>query len=233
MCGRFGLTRSPWVLARKLGADPTGCDFTPRYNIAPTQRLLAVINEAAPALTKLRWGLVPAWSDGHDAVKLSTFNARIETAATARTYRNAFHERRCAIFADGYFEWRKDPDGGKTPLWITRVDEESLVFAGLWERWRSRSSDETVESCTIVTQPPNSFVERMHSRMPVALDVDQGREWLRPGARDTSELLEILTPTPAEIWTAHPVGRRVGSVRFDEPNLIAPAELSLPTPTLF
>ena len=166
-------------------------------------------------------------------MKLSTFNARIETAATARTYRSAFHERRCAILADGFFEWRKNPDGSKTPMWITRIDEEPFAFAGLWERWRSRSGDETVESCTIVTQPPNSFMESIHSRMPVALDVDQGRAWLEPGPRDSIDLLNILTPTPAELWKAHPVGRRVGNVRFDEPSIIEPVELALPAPTLF
>ena len=56
----------------------------PRFNIAPTQRVLAVVNEDPPALMRLRWGLVPPWSVTPDAGRLSTFNVRIETIATSR-----------------------------------------------------------------------------------------------------------------------------------------------------
>ncbi len=66
-------------------------------------------------------------------MKLSTFNARIETIAMSRLYREALHHRRCAIFADGCYEWHKEADGSKTPVWIYREDKEPFVFAGLRE----------------------------------------------------------------------------------------------------
>lgn len=75
-------------------------------------------------------------------MKLTTFNARIETIATSRTYAEALQQRRCAIFADGYYEWHKEADESKTPVWIYRKDREPFVFAGLWETWRSRELDE-------------------------------------------------------------------------------------------
>ncbi len=68
-------------------------------------------------------------SQGPKSMKLSTFNARIETIATSRVYRDALEKRRCAIFADGYFEWHKEPNGSKTPVWIFRKDEQPFVFA--------------------------------------------------------------------------------------------------------
>jgi len=123
-------------------------------------------------------------------------------------------------FADGYFEWHKEPDGSKTPVWIYRKDEQPFVFAGLWETWRAHDSDERIRSCTIITQPPNEFAERIHSRMPVVLSVNEARAWLEPGKREPSALLDLLAPTPASLWTAHDVDRRVGNVRYDDPALI-------------
>ncbi len=31
-----------------------------------------------------------------------------------------------------------------------------------------------------LTQPPNEFAERIYSRMPVILDVEEARAWLEP-----------------------------------------------------
>jgi len=175
MCDRFGLTRSPAKIAEKLCATYDEAGFQPHYNVAPTQAILAAINDDERTVSALRWGLVPWWSEGPKSMKLSTFNARIETIATSRVYREALEKRRCAIFADDYFEWHKEPDGSKMPVWIYRKDEQPFVFAGLWETWRAHDSDERIRSCTIITQPPNEFAGRIHSRMPVVLDVDEAR----------------------------------------------------------
>lgn len=234
MCARFTLRKPPWPLARRLGSKSVARALTSRFNIAPTQPVVAVLNDSDRTVEEVRWGFVPPHADHPSAVKLSTFNARIETIAKAPTYRDAFHLRRCAIFADGFYEWRADPDGGKTPLWIHRTDDEPFVFAGLWDVWHAPAGDETVTSATIVTQPANAFLSTIHPRMPVVLDVARAREWLAPGERDAASLFEILAPSPSEDWTANPVAPRVGNARFDDPALIAPvADTAVATPSLF
>jgi putative SOS response-associated peptidase YedK len=234
MCARFTLRKPPWPLAKTLGSKSVARSLRSRFNIAPTQPIVAVLNDADRSVEEVRWGLVPPHAEHPSAVKLSTFNARIETIAKAPTYRDAFHTRRCAIFADGFYEWRTDPDGGKTPLWIHRTDDEPFVFAGLWDVWTSPSGDETLTSATIVTQPANEFMATIHSRMPAVLDVEHAREWLAPGERDTESLLALLTPSPADWWTANPVAPRVGNARFDDGALIAPvADTARATPSLF
>jgi len=221
VCGRFGLTQSPRSIARLLGARLDEANFQPRYNIAPTQQLLSMVNDDQRSIGSFRWGLVPWWSEGPKAMKLSTFNARIETIATSRVYREALRERRCAIFADGYFEWFKEADGSKTPVWIYRKDRQPFVFAGLWETWRARDRSETLKSCTIITQPPNDFAKQIHSRMPVVLEVAETRKWLEPSNREPESVIELLSPSAASLWTAHDVDRRVGNVRYDDASLIA------------
>ncbi|HEV8021703.1 MAG TPA: SOS response-associated peptidase [Candidatus Lustribacter sp.] len=234
MCARFTLRKPPWPLARALGSKSVARTLSSRFNIAPTQPIVAAINDPDRTVAEVRWGLVPPHAEHPSAVRLSTFNARIETIAKAPTYRDAFHARRCAIFADGFYEWRADPDGGKTPLWIHRTDDEPFVFAGLWDVWQSPSGEETLTSATIVTQPANAFMGTIHPRMPVVLDVERARAWLAPGERETPELLELLVPSPPDWWTANPVAPRVGNARFDDPALIAAvADTALASPSLF
>jgi putative SOS response-associated peptidase YedK len=158
-----------------------------------------------------------------DAGRLSTFNARIETIATSRLYREPTRHRRCIILADGFYEWARDETGLKTPYWIHRRDGEPFGFAGLWERWTSRSLDEHVTSCTIVTAPANAFMAPVHDRMPVVLDDERGRAWLTHEPLDEGAALDILMPAEnASTWTMDEVSRRVGNVRNDDPSLVPP-----------
>jgi putative SOS response-associated peptidase YedK len=224
MCGRYGLTRAPDRLARLLKAAFIETGFRPRYNIAPTQPVPAILNTPERAVEDLRWGLVPYWSAGPQAMKLSTFNARIETIASAPSYKQPLKLRRCAILADGYYEWKREADGSKTPMWIYRRDGEPFAFAGLWDVWRPRDGGEPLRSCTIITQPPNRFAEAIHSRMPVVLDEANAEAWLMPEEQNAAELLERLPPSQSDLWAAHAVDRRVGNVRFDDAALTAPLE---------
>ncbi len=85
------------------------------------------------------------------------------------------------------------------PVYGSFSCRDPAVASGLWETWRARDSDERLQSCTIVTQPPNEFAERIRSRMPVVLDTDEARAWLDPGKREPGALLKILAPTPASL----------------------------------
>src|SRR4051812_12903308 len=143
MCGRFTLT----VPARKIqealgffdGLDP---DLAPRYNVAPTQNILALRQTEAdkpPAYCKLRWGLVPFWADD---LKIGSrlLNARADGVAAQPPSRPAYRRRRCLIPADGFYEWQTAPSEGKKkppkqPYHIRFKDRRPHAFAGLWETW--------------------------------------------------------------------------------------------------
>ena len=75
-------------------------DLAPRYNIAPTQTVLAIgLDKAGRRNTAtFRWGLVPRWAAD---VKLVPINARSETAAAKPMFAEALRQRRCLIPADG------------------------------------------------------------------------------------------------------------------------------------
>jgi putative SOS response-associated peptidase YedK len=84
-------------------------DWTPRYNIAPTQPVPVIRqNPKGPRreLSLLRWGLIPSWAKD-SSIGAQTINARSETAATKPAFRDPLTNRRCLIPADGFYEWQR------------------------------------------------------------------------------------------------------------------------------
>jgi putative SOS response-associated peptidase YedK len=220
MCGRFVQYSHPEVYASQFNLD-TLCEASPRYNVAPTQSVLAIRrgDEDKLALVRLRWGLLPAWSKGPDS-RYSMINARAETVDTKPAYRNAFKHRRCLIPAEGFYEWKAGKDG-KTPFLIRKENDEPFAMAGLWERWHG-GERKTIESCSIIVTDANGLVKEIHDRMPVILGPEDYTAWLDPDNRDADALRALLKPVDPAQWTMHLVSRHVNSPRNDGPDLLEP-----------
>lgn len=230
MCGRYTLANpDPARLKIRFGlSESVEIGEEPRFNIAPTDPVLAV-RELADGrdLGKLRWGLVPGkWATVRKGRPL--INARAETLTSQAAFRDSFRERRCLIPADGFYEWRRD-EHGKVPIWFHRPGDELFAFAGIWARYQPHGAGEAITSCAIVTCPPNELMRPIHDRMPVILDPEQEASWLDPDA-SPDELLRILVPPPDETLELREVGDLVNSVREDGPALIEPRA---PTEALF
>src|SRR5437867_633893 len=107
MCGRFTLTASYENLQEIFPLFDL-LQAQPRYNIAPTQQVLAVRQDenVRPRAHWLRWGLIPSWAK-EKKIGASLINARADTVANKPAFRSAFKRRRCLILADGFYEWRK------------------------------------------------------------------------------------------------------------------------------
>ena len=131
MCGRFTL-RSPAASIASLFDGLDVPEWSPRYNLAPTQGVPTVrYRKGKPIFAPLRWGLVPAWAK-ELSIGTRMINARSETVDSKPAFRDAFQQRRCLVVADGFFEWKK-VGRKKYPFYITRVDERPFCMAGLWE----------------------------------------------------------------------------------------------------
>jgi putative SOS response-associated peptidase YedK len=222
MCGRYTLANpDPKKLAHRFGVDDRELEFDerPRFNIAPTDSVLAVRGDerGRRQFGKLRWGLAPGhWALGRSGRPL--INARAETIATQPAYRESFHHRRCLIPADGFYEWQRRQTG-KQPIWIARGDEEPFAFAGIWAELDRKEG--TLLSCAIATCPPNELMRPIHDRMPVILPADAEASWLDPEA-DPEALRALLAPYPGTDLATREVGDAVNDVRNDGPELLEP-----------
>ena len=220
MCGRFSLGVSTTTLAQQFNlADLPS--WVPRYKITPTQEVLTILKmpDAPERQARLlRWGLVPPWAEG-PAVGSRMINARAETVATKPAYRRAFKERRCLVLADGFYEWIETGPKQKQPYLIRMLDQQPFAFAGLWERWHDNERGDTIESCTIITCPPNAVCAPIHDRMPAILAKENYAAWLGETAATPEELKASLKPCPEEGMEAVKVSTKVNQSKIDAPEV--------------
>ncbi len=209
MCGRYTLQTPLPDLAEIFGADVSMADPGPRFNIAPTETVVTLRGfEDGRKLTGLRWGLIPSWSRGPADLPLM-INARSESLKAKPAFRDLLADRRCAVLADGFFEWRTE-HGVRQPYLVRRRDHAPLAFAALWDRWGE------TESCAIVTTGADPLLLPLHDRMPVVLSGDELTAWVDPGERTEKRVREVLGACPPDLLEALPVTPRVNRVGEDD-----------------
>jgi len=218
MCGRFTLKTPSASLAEHF-LLPGIPQLSARFNIAPTQLVLCIRSVSPDSVTReaatLRWGLIPSWAKD-PSVGARMINARSETAAEKPAFRHAYKSQRCIIPADGFYEWQKTAARTKQPWYIHREDAQVIGFAGLWDSWSSKESDESIQSCTILTTQANDDLRELHERMPVILPEENYDAWLSLAA-SPGQLQSLMQPMQDGILTCYPVDKLVNKVANDVP----------------
>jgi putative SOS response-associated peptidase YedK len=224
MCGRFALTERPGDLAKFFAVD--GLDFPPRYNIAPTQPIVAVMEQhGRRRMALLRWGLVPGWVKDPRQFSL-VINARSETMAEKPAFRDALKHGRCIVPASGYYEWQAGP-AGKQPYYITRADGAPMLFAGLYASWMGPNG-EVIDSAAIVTTPASPDMAFLHPRMPAILSGAAVEDWLNVRDVRAATAAQLALPLPEGALRHHPVAPRVNGATPDDAALIEPVTVEIP-----
>ena len=234
MCGRLTIFTPPAKVARFVhatlaeGVDPEG---HPNWNLGPTQRINGVRDvHGQRVLDRYRWGLIPSWSkDPSSATK--TFNARSETVAIKPSFRAAYKSRRLLLPFDGFYEWDRSVSPKPQPHYFTRSDGDLLVCAGLWESWSDPTDADAppLQTVTMLTTDANEEMSRIHHRMPVILEQEQFDLWLTADVDELDALEPLLRPAAPGTLVHHAVGRAVGNIRNNGPELLEPE----PPSTLF
>jgi putative SOS response-associated peptidase YedK len=214
VCGRFNLSSPKEIEARFGFMDWHERRIEPRFNIAPTQEILTIVQleNGKRAVQAATWGLVPFWMRDKPSPQI---NARAETLKTSPMFRTSLAKHRCLIPANGFYEWRKP---NKTPMHIQLKDGGLFAFAGLWLPGKR----DGLPTATIVTGRPNELVAEIHNRMPAILRREDEAAWLDPNESDPARL---LMPFPAAEMHAYAVSSLVNSFQNEGPALIEPAKV--------
>ena len=224
MCGRFTLTVDPADLQDAFPQFTFPEKYAPRYNISPTQPILAIPNDGKNSADFFVWGLIPSWAKD-PSIGSKLINARSETLAEKPSFRAGFKYHRCLILADGFYEWKSEPGTKiKVPHFIRLKSGKPFAIAGLWDNWQSPDGG-AVKSATIITTAPNSLMAPIHNRMPVIISPDAYTQWLDPAARTADSLQHLLVSYPADEMTAHPVSTLVNSPANDRKECVAPVDV--------
>lgn len=189
MCGRYlMLTEEENVAYREIINE-----LNERYKNTPILSLMKSGEifpaDIAPVLVNennkqkaalLKWGFPKRQGSG------VLINARAETAFEKITFRSLLKNRRCAIPASGFFEWRKE-EGRKVKYLFRNPYTPLLYFAGLFQRFVF--DDKPLDAYVILTTAANEYVSDYHNRMPVILESNNIRKWLF----DTDFAIDYLT----------------------------------------
>ncbi len=217
-------TSIPAILPAAASATSSSSPPSPAQSSPPTVNEIA--SDTSLALTRLRWGLVPAWSRDD---RSPLINARAETLTAKPSFRDAFQHRRCLVPASGFIEW--ETIGRAKQPWLFHLpDDAPFCFAGIWETWREPDGGER-HTCALVTTTPNALLARIHDRMPVVLaDADSWRAWLAPCIQPTTTSAQpgpspaaLLAPIPADRLRATALSTYINNPRHDGPACLAPA----------
>lgn len=242
MCGRINMALDPSDLVDELDIDHNSYEHRERYNVPPGGTVPIIVDrpDADGLLQRrmetARWGLVPGWAKDLK-IGYRAFNARSETVRTKPMFRSAFARQRAVIPVHAYYEWVKEPEG-KQPWMMHAVAHDHLFMAGLFEFKKlddecrvdvetdAAASSGWLVSATILTAASQGHLAEVHDRMPIMLSGDHVGEWNDPtrDAGDAEELLshhlEVFDPRAI---SRHKVGRAVGNVRNEGPELAQPA----------
>ena len=204
-----------------LVVERSAADLEPNYNIAPTNRVVVILDNGARVIRLMRWGLLLHWSGQRGSKPL--VNARAETLLEKVSFREATRNRRCIVPASGFYEWKK-VGKERLPYYIHRRDGEPMAFAGLWEPWKS--PDGPAQTCAIVTVAANGLISPLHDRMPAILPRDDEDAWLNCTHTPAETAIQLLRPCPEKWVEMHPVSSRMNRQIVNDPDCIAPMEHS-------
>ncbi|MFJ5716854.1 SOS response-associated peptidase [Neobacillus sp. NPDC093127] len=221
MCGRFTLTATFEEIIDRFDIQSFMEEelYSPSYNIAPSQAVLAVIHDGKKnRMGFLKWGLVPPWAkDGSIGNKM--INARAETIAEKTSFRAAFKKKRCLVIADSFYEWKRHEDKTKTPMRIKLKSNDLFAMAGIWEGWKAPEG-KTLYTCSVITTGPNELMKDIHDRMPVILLPENEKTWLDPSISDSNQLHSLLVPFDEKLMETYEVSTLVNSPKNNSIDLI-------------
>jgi len=233
MCGRYRLSRRKQIIVEHFDTSPWDGEWSPRYNIAPTQPIPVIRQHPAEPvrqMSSMRWGLVPHWAKDA-SIATGTINAKSETAAAKPAFRDPLKLRRCLIPADGFYEWKRTI-ASKQPYCFEVREGELFAFAGLWDGWKN-ANGHWVKTCSILTTTPNAVTSAVHDRMPVILHPESYALWLDPGMQDVGVISELLKPYDARLMRFYPVSTRINHVANDDAECSRPVEIGEAQSRLF
>jgi len=227
MCGRYTNTTGPEELNDRFKVPISSDTGTRRFNIAPTEEVLAIVAPMGePEAQLLRWGLIPHWAkDLKGGAKM--INARIETVVSKPAFRDLIPKssRRALQLADGYFEWLKPEKRSepRQPFYFQVDGGVPFAFAALWTP--AKIEGEWIHSITLLTcdSGPNRVAAPIHNRMPVILaDRDAQQAWLDPelGAEETLAVCGALTTERLSAHAANPAVNKAGQLDAEGPELL-------------
>jgi len=185
MCGRYRRRSSKEKIAELFEVEHglEELEIEPEDDIAPgsVQPVVYLAPQGERRMVPMRWGFrLP---------DRFLFNTRSEGVERSRFWKQAFHERRCIVPADAFFEWTHGASHAKTKFEFTVHDGALFGMAGLWSPWLNPRTGQWEQTFSILTGEANEVMRPIHNRQPEILAPREYSEYLAPSPRPSLHLL--------------------------------------------
>ncbi len=87
-----------------------------------------------------------------------------------------------------------------------------------WDVWEKEGKK--ITSCTIITTSPNKILKPIHDRMPVILNKDEEKEWLKE--EEVEKVVKLLHPYQDDKLKAYAISTLVNSPTNNRPEILEP-----------
>ena len=192
MCGRFVVTNAV-TKTIKIVKLVIAVNDTDNYNAHPQQKLPVIKSYTnGKTLESLQWGLTPSWTKEREIKPL--INARLETLNEKISFKNLIKNNKCLVVADGYYEWKREKIS-KQPYYFTRLDNQTIFFAGIYKD----------HQFIIITMQANSNVIDIHHRQPIIINEGDFSDYFNHKKKQASFLKSYKAPE----LKFHPVSKDV------------------------
>lgn len=223
MCGRYTLHKKAKDLAKRYNLATVQKNIQENFNVAPGQIMPVITADQSgePHLELMKWGVIPAWAKD-PSIGYKLINARDDTIFEKPMWRGLILRKRALIPADGFYEWKRLPEGNKErkqPFYIRPKQSDVFSFAGVWETWKDVEG-KSLKTYSIVTTAPNAEMSSVHNRMPVILHQEDEASWLEPSKVKREEIEPFLHPYEDQGLEMYEVSKDVNSTANNDQHLI-------------
>ncbi len=136
-------------------------------DIRPTEKILSILlKDDIYKITKVGWGI--KFSDSSPLI----FNSRIETIEEKHFWNGLFSKNKCLVPMSGFYEWKTEGKK-KTKYRVYLPDKELFFVPAIY----TRGKDKQIKA-SLITTTPNNFIRKIHHRMPVIFDFEEGINFL-------------------------------------------------------
>ena len=229
MCFHISLRKDLRAIENRFDASFIDAFFEKIYHVSAFSypRLPVISNDDPCKIQLFFWGLIPLWvKDKKAALKIreQTLNAKAETITTKPSFRHSIKTKRCLVLADGFYEWQHVKNQ-TYPHYIHLKDHQLFAFAGIWDTWTNKGTNETLRTFSIITTQANPLLAVIHNtkkRMPVILRPEDERKWLSDIA--VEEAVSLLAPYDEKVMEAHTVSKLITTrgVPTNVPGVMSP-----------
>ena len=198
MCGRYGGPKDLEVYSGHLPIEKPFKikDLMNEYSIRQMAPIFAKNHDNKVVVQMMRMGLVPPSHTGPaDDWEFSTWNARLETVGTTKSFARAWaRKRRCIVPASWIGESLRvvDAPGGKVQADFLYRDQRPMGLAGIWEH--AQTAGGPLLSFALLTRAPGTKMAQVHPREVCVID---GEFWAPYLAGDD---VPLSKPWPDDAW---------------------------------